>query len=152
MSEEVKLLNQIQTVLESSDDRQTKAERIAEAIRHFRNYRWVGIYDVDEKEIVAIAWSGQGAPAFPRFPVSKGLSGEAVASRSTIISNDVENDSRYLTAFGSTQSEIIVPVISPRTGAVIGTIDVESERKNAFTETDSKLLEECARELAPLWE
>ena len=152
MSEEVKLLNQIQTVLESSDDRQTKAERIAEPIRHFRNYRWVGIYDVDEKEIVAIAWSGQGAPAFPRFPVSKGLSGEAVASRSTIISNDVENDSRYLTAFGSTQSEIIVPVISPRTGAVTGTIDVESERKNAFTDADSKLLEECARELTLLWE
>lgn len=152
MSEEVKLLNQIQTVLESSGDRRAKAERIAEAIRLFRDYRWVGIYDVDEKEIAAIAWSGQGAPAFPRFPVTKGLSGEAVVSRCTIISNNVENDSRYLTAFGSTQSEIIVPVINPKTGAVIGTIDVESERKNAFTDADSKLLEGCARKLTRLWE
>lgn len=152
MSEDTKLHKQIQTVLESSDNRKAKAERIAEAIRLSRNYRWVGIYDVNEMEIAVIAWSGQGAPAFPRFPVTKGLSGEAASSRSTVISNDVENDSRYLTAFGSTQSEIIVPVISPTTKAVIGTVDVESERKNAFTDVDKRLLEECAREIIRLYE
>ena len=152
MSENIKLHDRIQSILESSENRKTKAERIAEAIRSSGDYRWVGIYDVSETEIAAIAWSGQGAPAFPRFPVTKGLSSEAVSSRRTIVSNDVENDSRYLTAFGSTQSEIIVPIISPQSGTVVGTIDVESERKNAFADADRKLLEECAGGILRLWE
>lgn len=152
MSENTKLHDKIKTILESSENRKTKAERIAEAVRSSGNHRWVGIYDVSETEIAAIAWSGLGEPAFPRFPITKGLSGEAVASRSTIVSNDVESDSRYLTAFGNTQSEIIVPVISSQTGAVVGTIDVESERKNAFADADQKFLEECAGAILGLWE
>jgi len=34
---------------------------------------------------------------------------------------------------------------------VIGTIDVESERANAFSPSDQQLLEECARAALPLW-
>jgi len=44
----------------------------------------------------------------------------------------VRNDPRYLTAFGNTLSEIIIPVLDEKNGAVVGTIDVESERANAF--------------------
>ncbi len=152
MNENEKLLDEIGIILESTYEQKVKVERITEAICIFRNYRWVGIYDVDEKEIAAIAWSGFGEPAFSRFPVTQGLSSEAVALRCTVISNDVENDSRYLTAFGNTQSEIIVPVIDPKTNTVVGTIDVESEHKNAFTDADCKLLEECAREIVRLWQ
>jgi GAF domain-containing protein len=106
------VLQQVTEVLLSSADRAAKARRIADAIRQSGNYRWVGIYEVDEQEIAAIAWSGIGTPAYPRFPVTQGLSGHAVATRSTVISNDVASDPRYLTAFGSTQSEIIVPIIA----------------------------------------
>jgi putative methionine-R-sulfoxide reductase with GAF domain len=62
----------------------------------------------------------------------------------------VRNDRQYLTAFGSTLSEIIVPVLDNST-AVIGTIDVESERANAFSDDDSELLEQCAKAALPLW-
>ena len=41
-------------------------------------------------------------------------------------------DPRYLTAFGSTQSEIIVPVVDSAKRKVVGTIDVESEEKDTF--------------------
>ena len=114
-------------------------------------YRWVGIYDVGDQEIAAIAWSGAGAPAHPRFTVTRGLSGHAVSTRRAVISNDVANDPRYLTAFGSTQSEIIIPVIDPVSQKVVGTLDVESEVKGAFTETDREQLEEYARALVRLW-
>jgi putative methionine-R-sulfoxide reductase with GAF domain len=57
-----------------------------------------------------------------------------------------------LTAFGSTLSEIIVPVIHPQRGAVIGTIDVESERTNAFSDEDRQMLEKCAVAALPLWD
>jgi putative methionine-R-sulfoxide reductase with GAF domain len=145
------LLEQISNVLSSAAGRAEKAERAAHAVRLTGGYRWVGIYDVDEREISNIAWSGIGAPAYPRFPVTQGLSSHAVSSRSSVISNDVANDPRYLTAFGNTQSEIIIPVLDPEGHRVVGTIDVESERKGAFTEEDGKALEACARALAPLW-
>lgn len=35
--------------------------------------------------------------------------------------------------------------------AVVGTIDVESERIDAFTQDDVAFLERCAKKLLPLW-
>jgi putative methionine-R-sulfoxide reductase with GAF domain len=64
---------------------------------------------------------------------------------------DVSTDPRYLTTFGSTGAEAIFPVVSPSTGKVIGTIDAESDRTNAFTPDDAAFLSECARALSPLW-
>lgn len=144
------VLKLIGETVNSSNDRSTKAQRISEVVRRARGYRWVGIYDVNEHEIAAIAWSGKGAPAHPRFPVSQGLSGHAVATRSIVVSNDVARDTRYLMAFGSTQSEIIVPVID-LDNQVVGTLDVESEIKNAFTDDDVRQLEEYAVAMARLW-
>ncbi len=67
-----------------------------------------------------------------------------------MVVGDVRNDPRYLTAFGSTLSEIIIPVLDGN-NVVIGTIDVESEEANAFSEEDWRILEECARVARPLW-
>jgi putative methionine-R-sulfoxide reductase with GAF domain len=64
---------------------------------------------------------------------------------------DVRNDPRYLTAFGSTLSEIIVPVLHPGDGRVVGTVDVESERANAFSSRDREMIEQCAQAALPLW-
>ncbi len=132
-----------------ADDRTANAIRIAEAIRLFGDYRWVGLYDVRVKDVSIIAWSGPGAPAYPVFPVTSGLTGRSVASKQTVVSNDVANDPGYLTAFGSTRSEIIVPVMDG--GAVVGTIDVESERKDAFTDRDRLFLEHCAAASLSIW-
>ncbi len=56
-------------------------------------------------------------------------------------------DPRYLTTLGSTRSEIVVPILDPRTRRAIGTLDIESEKLGAFAERDRRLLEECAAEL-----
>jgi putative methionine-R-sulfoxide reductase with GAF domain len=64
---------------------------------------------------------------------------------------DVSADPRYLTTFGSTGAEAIFPVVSSATGEVIGTIDAESDRTNAFTPDDDGFLSACATVLLPLW-
>jgi len=145
------VLDAIRGVLESMEPRRVKAERVADLIRRTRGYRWVGLYDVDRDKITIIGWSGPGAPAYLRFPASKGLSGSAVRTRTTVVVNDVTADPRYLTAFGSTRSEMIVPVLDPATGSAIGTIDVESEHVNAFKDEDRALVEQCALVSAPLF-
>ena len=108
-----KLLTELTRILSQEGDRSQKAKAIAEAIRASGTYRWTGIYDVDhEKGIVSnIAWSGSGAPAHPTFPVTKGLTSRAIATKKTVNVGDVPNDPDYLTALTTTRSEIIIPVL-----------------------------------------
>jgi L-methionine (R)-S-oxide reductase len=143
-------LNLIRSTAMGGGSRAEKAKHLAEGIRKLGEYRWVGIYDVGAEEVSILAWSGPGAPEFPKFPVTKGLTGAAIASKKAVIVGDVRNDPRYLTAFGNTLSEMIVPVLSPG-GGVIGTVDVESERANAFADIDRERVEQCIAAALPLW-
>ncbi len=141
----------IASILATRADRTAKARKIADFIRSLRSYRWVGVYDVGPELVSIIAYSGPSAPAYPQFPVTKGLTGAAIREKKTVVVGGVRNDPRYLTAFGNTLSEIIIPVPDEKTGAVVGTIDVESELANAFSDEDRRMLEDCASVARPLW-
>jgi len=143
-------LNQIRSTSMGGGNRAERAQHVAEGIRKLGEYRWVGIYDVGAEEVSLFGYSGPGAPEFSKFPASKGLTAAAIAEKKAVIVGDVRNDPRYLTAFGSTLSEIIVPVLSP-TGIVIGTVDVESDRVNAFTDRDAEMIGQCIAAALPLW-
>lgn len=132
-------------------DRTYLATRAAEIICRIGPYRWVGVYDIESEDAHVFAWSGIGPPAFVRFPVTAGLTGQAIRSKQTVVANDVSKNPSYLTAFVGTRSEIIVPVLDATQSRVIGTIDVESDRLNAFGPEDQKVLEQCALALSSLW-
>jgi GAF domain-containing protein len=144
-------LNQIRSIAMGGDGRAEKAKRLAEMIRKLGDYRWVGVYDVGAETVSVIAWSGDAAPEYPSFPVSQGLTGAAIAEKRAVIVGDVRTDPRYLTTFGSTLSEIIVPVLSPGGGGVIGTVAVESDQLNHFSVSDQQMIERCAEAALPLW-
>jgi L-methionine (R)-S-oxide reductase len=148
-----RLPDELQRILALNEDRITTAKRIAEAIREAGAYRWVGIYDVNVRPgtVANIAWSGPNAPAYPIFPITKGLTSRAITSRKTVNVGDVANDSSYLTALDSTRAEIIVPILDDTGDHVIGTIDVESEHLNAFDSEAQALLEESANVLLKFW-
>ncbi len=114
--------------------RSVRAKALAELIRSLRSYRWVGIYEVGTES-----------------PITGGLTSAAIRERKTIIVGEVRSDPRYLTALGNTRSEMIVPVLDSAGNSVIGTIDVESEFANAFSEEHAAECEEFARLALPLW-
>ena len=116
---------------------------MAEMIRAACDYRYVGIYKINRGDFVIVAKTGKCPPAYPRFPITQGLAATALESKQAVIVADVHKDPRYLPTFGSTQSEIVVPVIT-ETNKVVGFIDVESEKLNAFTENDRDFLEHAA--------
>src|SRR5205814_1183395 len=74
-----------------------------------------------------------------------GLTGRAIAERRTVSVGDVSRDASYLLAFPDTHSEVIVPIFASDATTVIGTIDVESDRENAFDRATEAALERCAR-------
>jgi GAF domain-containing protein len=116
---------------------------VADMIREACDYRFVGIYKITRGDFVIVAKTGKCPPAYPRFPITQGLAGAAVEEKKAIMVADVHKDPRYLPTFGSTQSEIVVPVIT-EAGKVVGLIDVESEKLDAFTENDRDFLEHAA--------
>jgi L-methionine (R)-S-oxide reductase len=148
-----RLPNELQTILALNEDRITNAKRIAEVIRKAGSYRWVGIYDVNVRPgtVANIAWSGPNAPAYPVFPITKGLISRAITARKTVNVGNVASDASYLTALESTRAEIIVPILDDTGDQVIGTIDVESEHLDAFDPQAQALLEESANVLTKLW-
>lgn len=120
---------------------------MAEMIRAACDYRWVGIYKITRGDFVIMGKTGKCPPAYPRFPITQGLAASALESKKSIMVADVHKDPRYLPTFGSTQSEIVVPVIT-EAGKVVGLIDVESEKLDAFTEADRDFLEHAAYVIA----
>lgn len=144
------VIEQLRSLATSGTERAVRARRAAECIRAARNYHWVGLYDVTPSHISAVAWTGTTGPAFPTFPRSQGINGAAVAAGAPVVVQDVRRDPRYLTTFGATRAEAIFPVRGPN-DVIVGTIDVESDRADAFSEEDERFLEECVVALVPLW-
>jgi GAF domain-containing protein len=140
----------LRSIFAKKPDRADGAKQVAEWIAAERLYRWVGIYEVTPSEIGMVACTGAKPPTFPRFPASRGLCGAAVATKAIVNVGDVRNDPRWLETFGSTRSEIIIPVFA-RNGGVVGLIDVESEELNGFAEADEKFLANCATEITCLF-
>ena len=118
-------------------------KEVAEMIRSAGDYRWVAIYKVTKKEFVILAGTGDEPPAYPRFPITQGLCGAALESGKTILVGDVRKDARFLPAFHNTRSEIIVPMVNEHK-QVVGMLDAESDKVNAFTADDRQFLERAA--------
>jgi GAF domain-containing protein len=146
------LFSRIAEIVVEPEPRLARLQRVAATLRQSGGYRWVGLYEVDgdRGEVRNLVWDGPAAPEYPTFPITKGLTSSAIAEKRTVNVGDVSADPRYLTALGSTRSEIIVPILSDQ-GKVIGTIDVESERPNAFDRSTERLLEDCAVRLRRLF-
>jgi putative methionine-R-sulfoxide reductase with GAF domain len=138
-------------ILNSNQSREEKLRQVAEKIRQAKGYSWVGIYDVGDKEIINLAWAGRSEPVIHSFPRDKGLNGRAVMKEQSVIVNDIDKDEDYLLTFTNTQSEIVAPVFDASDRQIVGTIDVESEVENAFTNEDVIFLEDCARQISGLW-
>jgi L-methionine (R)-S-oxide reductase len=147
------VLSSLEHIVSTAHNRQDALEQIAALLRSSADYRWVGLYDIDHTAglVRNVTWSGPGAPEHPTFSLTKGLTSAAVAQKQTINVGDVSADPRYLTAFGTTRSEIIVPVLDGEGESVLGTIDIESETPNAFDKETQDFLEACSAVIRPLW-
>jgi sigma-B regulation protein RsbU (phosphoserine phosphatase) len=71
-------------------------------------------------------------------PLGEGLTGVAAASRAPVMVGDVRNDPRYLSSLDAVRAELAVPMVTR--GKLVGVIDVQSTRQNAYTEQDRALL------------
>ena len=91
--------------------------------------------------IVGMATVGFDEPGEgdPMLGQGRGIVGHVVRTGETVVCPDVRQDPRYVAGRRATLSEAAVPIVS-ETG-VLGALDVESDRLDAFGAADLELLE-----------
>jgi sigma-B regulation protein RsbU (phosphoserine phosphatase) len=78
--------------------------------------------------------------------LNDGITGAAAKLREPILVGDVRNDPRYLSSIDAVRTELAVPMIARQ--KLVGVIDVQSTRLNAYTEYDRALLRLIANRIA----
>jgi len=128
--------------------------RVAEAIQSGFGYYNVALLLVDSasRELVLQAIAGELATvARPdyRQSLDEGIMGWVARTGKSLLVNDVSQDPRYIPGFLEemiTQSELCVPI--KRGAEVIGVLDVQSDRRDAFDASVVTTLEIMADQLA----
>ena len=141
------VLKEIESALRAEAGEAASLDRTVQILKdRIPDYTWVGIYLMDGAELSLGPYRGKPSP-HTRIPLGNGICGAAATEKATIIVDDVNADPRYLACSIETQSEIVVPIM--RGSTVLGELDIDSDRKAAFTGDDRELLEAVAALLAP---
>ena len=134
------LLPQLSAIVADETDAIANMANVAACLWETFRFWWVGFYRVRGEELVLGPF--QGPLACTRIRKGRGVCGTAWAEGRTIIVPDVEAFPGHIACSSASRSEIVVPIV--RNGAVVGVIDVDSERLNEFDETDALWLERIA--------
>lgn len=107
-------------------------------------FDWTGFYRVTEPGLLKIG-PYQGGHGCLVIPFSRGVCGAAARSGQPQIVSDVDAFPGHI-ACSSTRSELVLPVFD-REKRVIGVLDIDSNRENAFTAEDAARLEQILAEV-----
>jgi GAF domain-containing protein len=135
-------LEAIRSSVAERGDRDERLRAVVSILSESRpHYTWTGIYLLESGMLVLHNQIGLPTP-HERIPIGQGICGLAARERRSVIVPDVTRDPRYLACSLATRSEIVVPIM--RGPEVLGEIDVDSDRLDAFGEEDRVLLEAAA--------
>lgn len=101
-------------------------------------FDWTGFYRVTAPETLKIG-PYQGGHGCLVIPFSRGVCGAAARLRAVQIVPDVEAFPGHIACSSSTRSEIVLPVMG-RGGRLIGVLDIDSDRPDAFDARDAAAL------------
>ena len=107
----------------------------------FPKYNWIGIYLLDGDTLYLETYLGK-PPSHTKIKISDGICGRGVREKQTIVVGNVCEDSSYLSCDRNVKSEIAVPIV--RGEEILGILDIDSVKKNAFTKEDEEFLKEVS--------
>ena len=144
------LYQQIEGILTGDNDGLGKLQELADMLKgSIARYDWVGFYLTlpDGRTLALGPFAGQPTE-HTRIRFGTGVCGQAADRGETIVIQDVTQEDNYLSCSVHVKSEIVVPIV--RENRVIGEIDIDSHRRDAFGPEDRTFLEELAPRLAIL--
>ncbi|MBL3567902.1 GAF domain-containing protein [Rhodovulum sp. BSW8] len=99
-------------------------------------FDWTGFYRHVGDETLKIG-PYQGGHGCLTIPFSRGVCGAAARTGKTQIVEDVEAFPGHIACSSTTRSEIVLPV-HDASGALLGVLDIDSDRPAAFDATDAE--------------
>jgi GAF domain-containing protein len=115
----------------------------AALIQERMHFFWTGFYRADEKSNTLVLGPFQGPAACMRISFGKGVCGSSWKEDRTLVVPDVHEFPGHIACSSLSQSEIVVP-LHGKDGKTIGVLDIDSDQKATFDETDALWLEKIA--------
>ncbi|UCC44483.1 MAG: GAF domain-containing protein [Candidatus Zixiibacteriota bacterium] len=105
------------------------------------NFNWTGVYMMKDNLLHVGPYIGPKTE-HTRIELNSGICGAAASKKKTVVVDNVREDPRFIACSRTTRSEIVVPLLDG--DAVLGEIDIDSDRPANFTGQDQQMLEEIA--------
>ncbi|MGH9436057.1 MAG: GAF domain-containing protein, partial [Terriglobia bacterium] len=124
-------------------------QRIADTVKMIIDYDIFAVLLLNEKTQELRFRFSVGHPEASmrsRIKVTEGIVGRAVATRRSVLVNDVRQDPAYIQSIPEVRSELAVPLIFKN--RVIGVLDLEAPYAGFFTGQHQNLLELLAGRIA----
>ena len=154
-ADQLTLVSEVSKSVTSTLDLSQLMRDAASLIHEKFGYPHVSLFTVhpNRRLIVYEAGSGKRSKKLEGFSISlddaKGIMPWVARSGKTMLANDVSKDERYIHSPlppKNTQSELCVPLIFNEN--VVGLLDIQSDKLNAFTEDDQIMFEAVADTMA----
>ncbi len=130
----------IAALTEGEDDVVALMATVACELHHSDDrFDWTGFYRVTEPGLLKIG-PYQGGHGCLVIPFDRGVCGAAARTGQVQIVPDVHAFPDHIACSATTRSEIVLPVRNA-TGEVIGVLDIDSDRPDAFGPSDAAGLE-----------
>lgn len=133
-------IRQFSGLIENETDEISVLANASAALKEAFDFFWVGFYLVKNEQLVLGPF--QGSVACYRIPFGKGVCGAAWAEARTLVVPDVEKFPGHIACSSLSRSEIVVPLMINEN--IYGVLDIDSERPEAFDDTDRTYLEQIA--------
>lgn len=131
------LFPQIASLVADENDAITNMANISACLHETFRFWWTGFYRVIGEELVLGPF--QGPVACTRISKGRGVCGTSWQKRETIVVPDVDEFPGHIACSSASRSEIVVPVFSGN--EIIAVLDIDSEHKATFDNTDRIWLE-----------
>lgn len=139
MTDHAALAARIRALTEGETDEVALMATLACEIHHAdARFDWTGFYRVTGPEMLKIG-PYQGGHGCLVIPFSRGVCGVAARTRQAQIVADVDAFPGHIACASSTRSELVLPVTGAG-GRLIGVLDIDSDRPDAFTQQDATQL------------
>lgn len=134
-----RLCSQLETLMAKTTDPDARMSTIVAVLHHKMEYfSWTGFYFLRSGVLTVKTY--QGPLACQVLQEHTGVCWAGIDQGKTIVVPDVHQFPGHIACDSRSQSEIVVPVITPG-GEVAGVFDADSYAMNAFDATDAEWLE-----------
>lgn len=137
-----RIFEQLSELLVKSNNPISGMTTLSALLHHKMKFFWTGFYLLHDGKLQVGPY--QGALACIDLKKDTGVCWASVNKLQTIIVPDVHDFPGHIACDSRSQSEIVVPVFM-HDGSIIGVLDIDSDEKNSFDETDARWLEKLIK-------